>query len=279
MTTRDSPGAFTLAEVLVSISILVVIILLVSRLFNNASTITTSGNKRMDVDGEIRPLLNRIAIDFAQIVRRADVDYFLKSSSNPQTGNDQIAFYSVVPGYNAAAPSPVSLVSYRISAKSQAERMAKGLIWNGDSGSGYPVVFLPLTINGTWPTATNGAADVDYEITGPNVFRFEYYYVLKNGAPSETPWDATLGHTAPNGLQDVSAISVAIAAIDPKSRASVSDPQLATIAVSMPDFASTMGPGSLLTQWQTSLNAAAGHVSRSALNGIRLYERHLAIAR
>jgi len=268
-----------LAEVLVSISILVVIILLVSRLFNNASTITTSGNKRMDVDGEIRPLLNRIAIDFAQIVRRADVDYFLKSSSNPQTGNDQIAFYSVVPGYNAAAPSPVSLVSYRISAKSQAERMAKGLIWNGDSGSGYPVVFLPLTINGTWPTATNGAADVDYEITGPNVFRFEYYYVLKNGAPSETPWDATLGHTAPNGLQDVSAISVAIAAIDPKSRASVSDPQLATIAVSMPDFASTMGPGSLLTQWQTSLNAAAGHVSRSALNGIRLYERHLAIAR
>jgi hypothetical protein len=80
-------------------------------------------------------------------------------------------------------------------------------------------------------------------------------------------------------MRDVSAISIAIAAIDPKSRVLVSDTQLATIAAGMPDFASTMGPGSLLTQWQTSLNAAAGPVPRSALNGIRLYERYLAIAR
>jgi prepilin-type N-terminal cleavage/methylation domain-containing protein len=279
MTTRDSHRAFTLTEVLVSISILVVIVLLISRLFNNASAITTAGHKRMDADGEIRPLLNRIAIDFAQMVRRADVDYFLKSSGNPQTGNDQIAFYSVVPGYNAVAPSPVSLVSYRISAKSQVERMAKGLIWNGDSGSGFPVVFLPLTINGTWPTATNGAADVDYEITGPNVFRFEYYYVLTNGAPSDTPWDAALGHTTPSGLRDVSAISVAIAGIDSKSRTLISDTQLATIGAGMPDFATAMGPRSLLTQWQSSLNAAVGTVPRPALNGIRLYERYFAITR
>lgn len=162
MTTRGSHGGFTLTEVLVSISLLVITVLLVSRLFNNASAITTSGNKRMDVDGEIRPLLSRIAIDFAQMVRRADVDYFLKSSDNPQPGNDRIAFYSVVPGYSTVAPSPVSLVSYRISATNQVERMAKGLVWNGDSGSGSPIVFLPLTLHGTWPTATSGAADVDY---------------------------------------------------------------------------------------------------------------------
>jgi prepilin-type N-terminal cleavage/methylation domain-containing protein len=278
MTTRDSHRAFTLIEMLVAISILVVIVLLVSRLFNNASAIATSGNKRMDVDGEIRPLLSRLSIDFAQMVRRSDVDYFVKSSGNPQTGNDQIAFYSVVPGYNSVDPGPVSLVSYRISAKSQVERMAKGLIWNGGSGAGSPVVFLPLTINGTWPTATNGAADVDYEITGPNVFRFEYYYVLTNGAASDTPWDAALGHTNPSGMRDVSAISVAIAAIDPKSRALVSDTQLATIAAGMPDFATATGPR-LLTQWQSSLNAAVGSVPRPALNGIRLYERHFAITR
>lgn len=278
MTARRSHGAFTLAEMLVSITILTVIVLLVSRLFSSASTITTSGNKRMDVDGETRPLLERIAIDFAQIVKRSEVDYFLKSPSNTQTGNDQISFYSVVSGYNAVAASPVSLVAYRVNASNQVERMAKGLIWNGDSGSGIPIVFLPLTISATWPAATSASADFDYEITAPNVFRFEYYYVLKSGILSDTPWDTAAGHTAPSGLQDVSAISVAIAAIDSKSRVLLSDAQLATIAAAMPDFANSMTQGALLTQWQTSLDSTAG-MPRTALTGIRLYERHFAIAR
>lgn len=117
------------------------------------------------------------------------------------------------------------------------------------------------------------------QITAPNVFRFEYYYVLTNGAPSDTPWDAALGHTTPGGMRDVSAISVAVAAIDPKSRALVSDIQLATLAAGMSDFAPTMGPGSLLTQWQHSLDAAGVTVPRQARNGIRFYERYLAIAR
>jgi prepilin-type N-terminal cleavage/methylation domain-containing protein len=278
MANRGSQAAFTLTEMLVSISILVVIVMLVSRLFSNASMISTTGNKRMDVDGETRPLLARIAIDLAQIIKRADIDYFLKSSGNPQAGNDQIAFYSVVPGYNAAAPSPVSLVSYRVGSTNHVERMAKGLIWNGDSGAGSPVVFLPLTINGTWPTATNNSVDADYEVTGPNVFRFEYYYVLTSGVSSDIPWDSALGHTTPSGLRDVSAISVAIAAIDSKSRALLSEAQLAAIASGMADFAPTMGPGSLTTQWQASLNAAVG-TPRPAINGIRLYERYFAIAR
>jgi prepilin-type N-terminal cleavage/methylation domain-containing protein len=181
MTTRKPNNAFTLVEMLVSIAMLVLIVLLVSRLFGNASAITTSANKRMNVDAEARPLLNRLAIDFAQIIKRSDVDYFLKSPSAPQPGNDQIAFYSVVPGYNAIAPSPISLVAYRINAAHQVERMAKGLIWNGDSSVDSPLVFLPLTILGTWPTATSSNADPDYELTAPNVFRLEYCYVLKNG--------------------------------------------------------------------------------------------------
>jgi prepilin-type N-terminal cleavage/methylation domain-containing protein len=270
--------AFTLVEMLVSITVLTLIVLLVSRLFSSASALTTSGNKRMDVDGQVRPLLDRIAVDLAQMIKRSDVDYFLKSSSNAQTGNDQIAFYSVVPGYNASSASPVSLVAYRINAKNQIERMAKGLIWNGDSSPGTPVVFLPLTIATTWPSATDTSTDFDYELTAPNVFRFEYYYVLKNGNISDTPWDTVAGHTGPSGMRDVAAISVAIAAIDPKSRVLLSDAQLTTMAAGMNDFASSMSPGALLTQWQTTLDAATG-MPRSAIAGIRIYQRSFPIAR
>jgi hypothetical protein len=58
----------------------------------------------------------------------------------------------------------------------------------------------------------------EYEVIGPQVFRFEYYYLLKTGSFSETPWDTTAGHTNVSGMRDVSAIVADIAVIEPKSR-------------------------------------------------------------
>ena len=67
----------------------------------------TLGNKRMDADSQARQLLDRMAIDFEQMLKRTDVSYFVKTGNtqtgNPETGNDQIAFFSAVPGYNPSA--------------------------------------------------------------------------------------------------------------------------------------------------------------------------------
>src|SRR5947199_8080237 len=109
---------FTLVELLVTMVVLAFLILFVTSLVNSAATITTLGNKRMDTDSQARQLLDRMTIDFAQMVKRPDVDYYLKSSSGtasdcgvcgPQTGNDQAAFYSTVPGYYAIpTPTPAA---------------------------------------------------------------------------------------------------------------------------------------------------------------------------
>src|SRR5204862_4228627 len=99
-------SGFTLAELLVTTGVLVLLVFLASQLFNSAATITTLGHKQMDADSQARQLLDRMAVDFAQMVKRSDVDYYVKS--NPpvgvaglrtvlQPGNDQIAFYSAVP--------------------------------------------------------------------------------------------------------------------------------------------------------------------------------------
>ena len=120
------------------------------------------------------------------------------------TGNDRIAFYSAIPGYypSTGSQSPVSLVAYRVNSLSGAtpfnklERLGKGLVWNGVSATNTPVVFMPLTIGpstavplGTWPNAiSSSATDPDYEVVGPQVFRFEYCYLLKaTGSLSITP--------------------------------------------------------------------------------------------
>ena len=91
------------------------------------------------------------------------------------------------------------------------------------------MVFLPVLISDRWPSAVDGStADNDghYETIGPGVFRFEYYYLLKNG----NAYGYTLGYGArPNqttltnpqsiGLADVESITVALAVVDSAGRA------------------------------------------------------------
>src|SRR5262249_24486891 len=157
-------NAFTLVELLISVSVLVLLVLLATQLLNSAATITTLGQKQMDANSQARQLLDRMGVDFAQMVRRTDLDYFAKNTTTPNSqggsmaGNDQIAFYSTVVGYypNSGSPSPISLVAYRVNAQNRLERMGKGLVWSGVSnGDPASVVFLPLRIADIWPNAVN----------------------------------------------------------------------------------------------------------------------------
>ena len=83
---RKSVCAFTLAELLVGIAVLTLLTLLIARLVNSATTIITFSGKRMDADAQIRPLFDRMMIDFAQMVKRSDVQCYLKSPVIPMTG-------------------------------------------------------------------------------------------------------------------------------------------------------------------------------------------------
>jgi prepilin-type N-terminal cleavage/methylation domain-containing protein len=289
---RKLPKAFTLVELLVAVSILVLLTLTVARLFDAALSATTASNKHIEADAEARPVLDRLAIDIAQMVKRSEIDYFFKSPASPQVvsglvpGNDQLAFFSQVPGYypSTGSQSPLSLIAYRINSDSTSrafnkmERLGKGLLWNGVSPTSAPIVFLPLQISSIWPASTHSTPDPqnDYEIIGPTVFRFEYYYLLKNGSFSITPWDTSAGHSSINGLQDVAAIVVGLASIDKKSSELISSTQLRALAVNMSDYTATMQPGDLLGQWQSALdaNGVTPPIPRVALSAIRLYERY-----
>jgi hypothetical protein len=350
-TMKRRSDAFTLGELLVSVFVLLIIIFLVAQLMTSATAITRPGSKHMSTDTQARTVLDRMMLDFTQMLKRTDVDYYLKGPTNytghgnghgwgrrigtGQQGSDQIAFFTQVPGYysSSAAQSPISLVAYRVNQSTttnpawmRLERLAKGLRSNAyDPGANpsttdsFPIVFLPQTISGVgkpWAAAinngsncgnnTNNSCDSNYEIIGPGVFRFEYYYILKNGLATDVPWDrllrpnqTTLSNPVQIGLTDVEAIGVVIAVIDPEGRALIdagaSNPNNATLldlASDLPDFATSHGRGvgnqtkyigGVESDWENTIElwASTGQTSvptyipPAAASAIRIYSRTL----
>jgi prepilin-type N-terminal cleavage/methylation domain-containing protein len=288
---RNRTSGFTLIELLVAIVMLALLVLLVSSILNSTTKLTSVSTKRMEADSEERQLLDRMAIDFAQMVKRKDISYYMKTAGTTQTGNDLIAFFSAVPGYYPATSyqSPLSLVAYRVNSApasksyNRLERMAKGLQWNGYSASYTPILFnTPIATTAVWSAAASTTAiDNDYEVAGSRVFRFEYYYLLKPDA-SGVPRNYSNGGFWPGDtttftVGDVAAIVVAIAVMDPASRSLLSNAQLATLAGStvLRDAGSwgTITTGQLLSQWQTALNAVT-NMPHTAISNVRLYERY-----
>ncbi|HEY2712302.1 MAG TPA: prepilin-type N-terminal cleavage/methylation domain-containing protein [Chthoniobacterales bacterium] len=272
---RQSCHAFTLAELLVSVAILTLLTLIVSRMVNSAAIITTLGNRGMDTESQVRPVLARISLDLIQMLKRPDVDYYGKGNLDPETGNDRIAFFCNAPGYypSTGSQSPFSLVSYRInsnpasSSLNKMERMSKGLLWNGVPVVDTPMLFGLQTIVNNWPAATSSStSDPDYELIGPQIFRFEYYYILKTGGISDQP--------GADGLQDVTAIVVTIAAIDQKSRVSLSNAQLGALGGQLKDFDPTKPGYDLMASWRDTLNSVTD-MPRIAINGVRIYQRYV----
>jgi competence protein ComGC len=345
VTLRRKAGGFTLAELLVSIFVLLIIVFMVAQLMSSATAITRTGHKHMDTDTQARVVFDRMALDFARMLKRTDVDYYVKQRSgynghgnghgwgqghNGDQGSDQIAFFSQVPGYypsglNPGDKSPISLVAYRVdegnsnnTSYGRLQRMAKGLHWAGvadnqtNQSSTYPIVFLPQTISLVVPWAAavnnncsgnNSGCDLDYEIIGPGVFRFEYYYLLKNGRVTDWPWDRwtlpsqiTVSNPTNIGLSQVEAIAVSIAVIDPAGRALIQAASanaaygdILDVAADMADFRNARGRGvggqrigDLEAGWkgvvesivQTGQTPSGRLIPPEAAKGIRIYNRY-----
>jgi len=310
MSRRLSPRAtraFTIVEVLVAITVLTLLVAMLGQLLINATAASSISSNHMESDARVRLLFERMSADFSHIVKRTDIDYFLKSPSytewtsststvttpsNLQSGNanDQIAFFSEVAGYSdvtGVQQNSVSLVAYRVNTTGSApciERLGKALAWTAGTTGISPVAFMPVTISATWPQATltptssgtsDPAYDPDYETVVPNAFRFEYYYLLRNGSLSSTPW-ITPTDTALNGLADVAGIGVVVAVTDHKSTALVSTASLKTLAGQMADFSTSItSVGALQQNWGNTVSASA--LPAAVKNGIRVYEQVFSI--
>ncbi len=162
---RESSAAFTLVEMLVSVAVLILIMVFVSQMMNSTMLSTTMSGKHLDADTQARLVFDRMAVDFAGMSRRTDVDFIFSKQpylATPPSGatagsgsNDLMFFYSEAPSYydstlfsgtaNTGLESSVALVGYSCTNASgttaalpaySLARFSKGLTWDAQPAGG-----------------------------------------------------------------------------------------------------------------------------------------------
>ena len=166
-------GGFALLELLVSIVVLALRVVVVTMMLDATSMAVKTSSQHMDSESQARLVFDRMANDFAKMVKRNDADCLLYK--NPVDGtsarNDAMFFYSEAPAYYDASSTgrpkknSVALIGYRINSANPAypnspvlERLGLGLTWEGgsSSGPGCPV-FLAAHASTTNPAVPDPA--------------------------------------------------------------------------------------------------------------------------
>jgi hypothetical protein len=159
-------------------------------MMNSTQLSTTMSGKHLDADSQARLVFDRMAVDFAGMARRTDVDFIFSKQPDPLSGlgstgsSDLMFFYSEAPAYydstlfsgttNTSYKSTVSLTGYScVNASGTTAalpayslvRFSKGLTWDAapaGSGAATPpggMVFLTSTASGaTLVTGSNSNA-------------------------------------------------------------------------------------------------------------------------
>ena len=309
-------------------TVLALLVLLVSQLINAAATTVANSGKYIDADTQARLIFSRMGVDFDRMVKRPDVDYSTFKSgtagtlpsppyasstatnTQPQPGNDFLAFYTETAGYysgSGTAPtgiqkSAVSLVAYNMAPDPYNQngqvnvlcRLGKTLGWEPNAPSWQNMTYLPAMLTTQWPNLFNSnQQDADYQTVGNMVLRIEYTYLLKpcnTGTPplparlSITPWNpaATPAHSSINGFQDVAAIVVTIAVLDSTSRAVVQDySKLGSNKIFTDAVEGSTDPkygGDIAAAWSAAIFAptfaSSANIPARAASAVHIYQRY-----
>jgi len=317
-----SRQSFTLVEMVTAIAILALLLTLLFGMLDSASRLVDSAEKGGDSAIQAKQVLDRIGLDIAGMVNRPDVDQFYYQLPGE---NDKMFFYSEALGYSSASATTtnsVSLVGYRIEnnpnltpSQPVLQRLALGLLLAPTAQSTTPVMqfltfpastqVIPITyssatagaisgatwtsIVGTTGDADNGASPQYYDEISSEVFRMEICFQDQSGKFSMAPPFVNNNPTATTITNSASAIIVAIAVLDNKSRQLISTPAAWTaLQKALPDLASpiavsgTSGQPVLMDSlWNSALTAPAtiqslkgAGVPASVTAQVRVYQRY-----
>ncbi len=261
-----SANGFTLVEVLVSITILVVIVLLFGQMLAIMSKAWIYGRERTNNFTKARAMLELIAQDVQSGVFRPDLTAFPTSGSSAS-----LEFYTMRPGIPASGTQAnqlrtVSVVQY-IFAPNALQRGDSSILWAGEGSS-------PAFNSSSFP-ATPTARD-----TAPGVVAFQFLFIQADGTFSTTYTPLVSGGVlSPNPTR---AISIALAVIDDSTLKQLTAAQLTAINTSLttPPVLPVAPLHSVKAYWDTYLNGTTmpwASYPKGLGFGLATFERYVSL--
>ncbi len=307
---------FTLIEMMAATAVLAIMIAMLAPIFSTVASSTTNSAEKLEVDVLARQALDRIGRDLAMMPKQQGLDYYLNKIDvgGSSEGNDEFDFFSKVPGVLPSGTDPatdpasgITLVSYRVN-DGNLERMAIAQPFSKLTFITYDE--SNSIVAGTGVTqAVAGTTLDDYHILCKGVFRFELGFLLTDGTYETLPmdlsknpasntepgwreWNNTAPHSFaeilaqdgtgvtsfnPLGWQDVSAIVVSLAVIDPANGNRASINGLKTAAQRLPDAVAddTLPELNLpTTAWRDVLKTPGSlGLPQDQQNAVKIYQR------
>lgn len=181
--------AFTLMEMLVAASVVLLLIALLMRMVGGVTSVISLCSDRSECDRQAALVFQQLASDFGLMLRRPDLD----CSFEKRQGNDAMAFYCQVAGYGADDTHPqIASVGYRVGRdgpdKSGLVRGAQNCDWTSFVYSGSGVQSLEA------PGSLVEIEDGNYQTLAANICRLEFWFVLKDGTLSQCCWTPRVQH-------------------------------------------------------------------------------------
>ncbi len=261
--TRKAKNAFTILELLVAITILVILVTVVGRVVSSASNSIVRSESYLDIDREARLVFDRLAVDIGRMIRRRDLYYGISKNS----GNDRFDFFSEVKGVSSGdARSNYSIVNYQVNNDYALTRAVVARSWFDPFILANDVNHNLIQLGGEY-----------FTVMAPSVFRFEYTFLLKptstgqmrfSNRPyhaSEDEEEGVYDPTRIRGFRDVAAIVVGLALLDEKSR--MRNVDISQLAAQFPDSSEN---SDLLKSWK---EVAKGLNESEGAQNVRVYQR------
>ena len=213
MKAPPSRKAFTLVEIVVAVSILLILALFVTKIIGATNTTINLSSRITNTDSDARLVFNRLSLDFGSLLKRADVDFWAGNPS-AMNGNYLLLFLSGVASDNSDSPSGgnrnLSLVGYRVAASDDnpgANRAAmpcllragRAVGWStsgfvGLKSNGLPVRFSD-TSGQVFPSAllptVSSSSTADFDVLAPGVVKMVVGFQLRPDNASVTLEDGT----------------------------------------------------------------------------------------
>ncbi len=170
--------AFSLLEILVAVAVLALIGLILAQIIGAVGQTTRVANRGINAAAQARLAFDRIGVDLACLIKRADTDFLAAS------GADNLLFVSLVsaasaPGLPAADNRGLSIIAYRVGANTADGnrpcllRGARAITWADTGFFGLDVDGLPVCDFHCVSTATS-----DFDALAPGVLRLVIGYQL-----------------------------------------------------------------------------------------------------